>query len=73
LNAQTDGWAGGRVAGVSKHKKSVHLLAAVDQTLLDRRDSLLLFDALFDAGDLWVGGELGWIANCGGGRMGETL
>jgi hypothetical protein len=26
----------------------VHLLAAVDETLLDRRDALLLFDLLLD-------------------------
>jgi hypothetical protein len=40
------------------HKKNkiscLHLLAAVDQTLLRRWDAFLLFDTLLYALDLWI-------------------
>lgn len=44
-----------------------HLLAAVNQPLLDGRDALFLFDALFDARDfvVWLDVQLDFLAGEG--------
>lgn len=48
--------AGGGEAGWEEDERgqSLHLLAAVDQALLDGRDALLLLDLLLDLRDLLV-------------------